>query len=282
MALTVDLVKKLILQYIGGKPLLGNQKQVFIDQGKHLVAVQIPSLGGLGSLTGTLGNLVNQATSALSAVQGLVQNPMAALSSTIGNLAGGVLSQVQGLGLPTAELNKVIGSVGSLQNAATSLLDHTNILSGVVQDAEQIGTSMLGAQDLMQVSNVSDIQSLAGSLFADGPVDLIRQSLDPSVPGGVTDIVSNLAQAANPSDITQITDGLVKQLDDHATQINSIIQSDLTAHANFLQRNDIINSVTNLLPDPENEAQNLLFNRIATSDLLDINTELSGIDFNAS
>lgn len=272
MAITVDLVKKLILEYIGGKPLFGNPGNVWA--GKHLVAIQIPHLGALGSLTGALGQLVNEAGSALSAVQSLVQNPLGALTGEVSSLAGNVLSQVQGIsGLPGAALSQVTGAVSTLQTSAQGLLDHTNILSGVVQDAETIGTNALSAGELMKVTDPSDVMQLAGALFSDGQVDSIRQSLDPNVPGGVTDTLNLLLASTDPTEQTNLADNLSKQLTDHATALDTIVTTDQAATNQYILTRDITTGTHDLFPDTTNDAQNMLFDRIATPTLKQIFAE---------
>jgi hypothetical protein len=258
MAVTVSLVKKLILEHIGGQKIKGNPSNVLIA-GKRVV---IQAKGLVSSLTGIVGEIANVGD----VVSALVQNPLGAITDTITSKIGDVLGAVQGLGLPTDLLNSATSALSTLTSTVSDLKLHTDILSGVVTDVEQItGLGKATFGDLMQLTNTDDIYALGGSLFKDQAVDAIRKSLDITVPGGVTDIIATMA-ATDPTDtvaLTQLTDTLTKAVSDHTVELNTMVQDDAAAYTAFTLNQDVNHSVNSMIPAVENE----LFNLVATPQL---------------
>lgn len=261
MAITVGLIKKLILDHIGGKTLNINRKQVLID-GRKIVIERIPGLSGLKGLLG-------QFTSAFDAIQGLVQNPLGTILGEVSGFANDLLAQVGTLGLPIGELNSITSAFGNLQGVIGDLTSHAEGLLGLAVDLPE---NLLSIGELMNV-DATDVKSLAGSLFAGDTLKTFADSLNIDVPGGLSDLITTLSNTTGNT--APLVASITQEIERMVTDVDSIRAADVTAASTYKLSGDLTHSVGGMLPPSTGGPHEELFNLIATDELKELRTVTS-------
>lgn len=266
MTVTVALVKKLILQFIGGKRLQGNIRQVFIDGRKAVVQ----RTGVLSSISGVLGSLTGLPDQILSQ---LVSNPMGMLNDTLSSLSGDLLGQIEGLSglIPPDLASQLTGAIGDLDSALSVFSSHTNILSGITQDLDEIvssGTASLAG--MMQLGDTEAMLNMSRSLFSGEALGSMVRSLDPSELGGVTELLSQLEQTTDLGIQRNLTQLITREITDMGAQLTTLVGGDREAFALHTLNDEITERIEAIIP----ETRNPVFDLVASEQLLSLAAHL--------
>lgn len=282
MALTQGFVVKLILKYIGGSRIRGNPSKVDIG-GK--VAMVKAGVGGLPGIAGVVGNLTNQFSSITDIASNLMNNPLAEGIQAIGSNISKVQAEIASLGLPMDTLNTLSSSMNALNSAVGSFNVHTSVLSGLIDNVEVLNENQMSLSDLSGLGKIAmdnlgmskeEVLQSASSLYAHDMADSINRSINPDIPGGLTDILG-VIKMLEPSDTATINHyvALFTDIaDQHRAEIDAKRQADLEAQQALKLKIDTFDMISSVVPEDDNEIAQELFNVTATDTLKNLSSQL--------
>lgn len=185
MSLTVGAVTKIVLDHVGGTKVSGNGPGIDINGTKIVVQGAGGGIGGIlskipgASLASSLSSIASQIQNPLDTLaaqahiaQGLIQNPVAALSGKLNNLTSSLTSQITSnlANIPASLGGSLQSSLSSLTSQLKSFTDHTNIVSGLVTDASHVPDNMLSIHQITSLSSsipgLGDAAKSVGALSA--------------------------------------------------------------------------------------------------------------------
>jgi len=213
------------------------------------------SLGGLDALKDQLSQVASQSLnlSSLNSLTGkittggiseLLQNPIAghitdmvSKVDSLGNLSSGLLSEISSKinsvspGL-SSTLNTAINT--TLRGAITTIEDHTNVLSGIVDKND---THPFGLNDMLQTgTNLASslgvnpdtfIKSAGSALFSATNLSSISDDINGNIIRGMNSIKGLTPDGgANDAIILATTNRLLGDINTHASSVNGIVTSD--------------------------------------------------------
>lgn len=260
----------------------------------------VESLGGIDGLKDQLTqisglsknlNSLNQLTDGINTngVSELLQNPVSSqLTSSfskineIGTVGGsGLLNTVSSkLDTVSPGLSSTINnSMVNLNTSFNKFQSHTDILSGVIEkrfyefapvgveqfyydtnDLVRIGTQM---NNNLGMNSEVFLQNAASALYSSQTLDAINEDIRVGIVDGLNTINSLTPDGgANDALILQISERITSSINNHATAINTIVESDLTA-ANFydskVKSTSVVETVSNTVnADGFSSLKNLL------------------------
>jgi len=213
------------------------------------------SLGGLDALKDQLSQVASQSLNLSSlnsltdkittgGISELLQNPIAghitdmvSKVDSLGNLSSGLLSEISSKinsvspGL-SSTLNTAINT--TLRGAITTIEDHTNVLSGIVDKND---THPFGLNDMLQTgTNLASslgvnpdtfIKSAGSALFSATNLSSISDDINGNIIRGMNSIKGLTPDGgANDAIILATTNRLLSGINTHASSVNGIVTSD--------------------------------------------------------
>ena len=213
------------------------------------------SLGGLDALKDQLSQVASQSLNLSSlnsltdkittgGISELLQNPIAgnitdmvSKVDSLGNLSSGLLSEI------SSKINSVSPGLSSTLNAAinttlrgaiTTIEDHTNVLSGIVDKDD---THPFGLNDMLQTgTNLASslgvdpdtfIKSAGSALFSATNLSSITDDINGNIIRGMNSIKGLTPDGgANDAIILATTNRLLGDINTHASSVNGIVTSD--------------------------------------------------------
>jgi hypothetical protein len=215
------------------------------------------SLGGLDALKDQLSQVASQSLNLSSlnsltdkittgGISELLQNPIAghitdmvSKVDSLGNLSSGLLSEisskinsVSGSPVLSSTLNTAINT--TLRGAITTIEDHTNVLSGIVDKND---THPFGLNDMLQTgTNLASslgvnpdtfIKSAGSALFSATNLSSISDDINGNIIRGMNSIKGLTPDGgANDAIILATTNRLLGDINTHASSVNGIVTSD--------------------------------------------------------
>ena len=282
MALTQAFVVKLILKYVGGSRIRGNPSKVDIG-GK--IAMVKAGVGGLPGLPGIVGDLTSQFSNITDIASNLMNNPLAEGIQAIGGNISKLQGEIASLGLPVDAINTLSSSMNALNSAVGSFNVHTSVLSGLIDNVEVLNENQMSLSDLSGLGKIAmdnlgmskeEVLQSASSLYAHDMTDEINRSINPDIPGGLTDTL-NILRELEPSDVATINHFVsvfADQVDQHRQAIDAKREADLAAQQALKLKIDTFDMISSVVPEEDNEVAKELFNITATDKLKNISTAL--------
>jgi len=213
------------------------------------------NLGGLDALKDQLSQVASQSLNLSSlnsltdkittgGISELLQNPIAgnitdmvSKVDSLGNLSSGLLSEI------SSKINSVSPGLSSTLNAAinttlrgaiTTIEDHTNVLSGIVDKND---THPFGLNDMLQTgTNLASslgvdpdtfIKSTGSALFSTANLSSISDDISGNIIRGMNSIKDLTPDGgANDAIILATTNRLLGDINTHASSVNGIVTSD--------------------------------------------------------
>ena len=187
--LTIPIITKLVLDHIGGSKISPNMTYINIDGARLIVQGAGSGIGGVLGRIKSLASFVNKITKLVNnplnisgaltqMASQLIQNPVGAVMTQIGHLAGNLTSQIEfATHLPGNVSNVLNHSISKLNGQLESYLTHTNILSGVVTDISQYSENLLNVHQITAMA--SGIPGVSDALRA--PTTVISADIANSI-----------------------------------------------------------------------------------------------------
>jgi hypothetical protein len=218
--------------------------------------VAIREGGGLGALGGQLGGIIGQIQDAAGQLSNLVENPMGALESAIGDQISGLTSTLGDAALTSVlsggQLSSLTTALGNMQTSFSSFQTHTSQLSGLT---ESVSDSVPDLKKLMNTGNTLKslgtdtaddfIKNTASALFADDSLQGVTNKLQLDVARNLN-LIKTLDPVANSSQISTLVSETITLLNNQKSTLDDIRTADVNNFANSVNKVEYATSAIGL------------------------------------